>query len=81
MAASPVPTDYVGVLMPNTNRDGVVAHTLSKVQNGKTEVRVVNSTENDIELHTGQHLGQFHAVSSLETLVVEDILYHITFPG
>ncbi|KAI4871629.1 hypothetical protein NFI96_008439, partial [Prochilodus magdalenae] len=56
-AASPVPTDYVGVLIPNPTCKVAVAHTLSEVQNGMTVVRVLNTTEDDIELQPGQHLG------------------------
>ncbi|KAI4874699.1 hypothetical protein NFI96_001266 [Prochilodus magdalenae] len=55
-AASPVPTDYVGVLIPNPTCKVAVAHTLSEVQNGMTVVRVLNTTEDDIELQPGQHL-------------------------
>ncbi|KAL6473492.1 hypothetical protein MHYP_G00170530 [Metynnis hypsauchen] len=56
-AASPVPTDYVGILVPNPTCV-VVAHSLSEVQNGMTVVRVLNTTENDIELLPGQHLEE-----------------------
>ncbi|KAL6456587.1 hypothetical protein MHYP_G00351310 [Metynnis hypsauchen] len=71
-AASPVPTDYVGILVPNPTCDVVVAHSLSEVQNGMTVVRVLNTTENDIELLPGQHLGEFHSTSSNNTTIVEE---------
>ncbi|KAK7909592.1 hypothetical protein WMY93_014276 [Mugilogobius chulae] len=49
--------DYCGVVMPNTNCDVMVAHSVSSVQNGTTIVRVLNPSRDDIELHPGQHLG------------------------
>ncbi|XP_073800627.1 uncharacterized protein [Danio rerio] len=58
-AVSPVPTAYTGVLEPNTASNVAVAHTLSEVRNGLTTVRVLNTTEEDIEIHAGQHLD-FH---------------------
>ncbi|KAK2919149.1 hypothetical protein Q8A73_003520 [Channa argus] len=54
--ASPVPTDYCGVLLPNQTCDIIVAHSLSEVQNGMTAVRVLNPSRDDIELHAGQYL-------------------------
>ncbi|KAL7851890.1 hypothetical protein SRHO_G00176750 [Serrasalmus rhombeus] len=71
-AASPVPTDNVGILVPNPTCNVVVAHSLSEVQNGLTVVRVLNTSENDIELLPGQHLGEFHSTSSNDTTVVEE---------
>ena len=62
--ASPMPTDYYGVLMPNPSCDIIVADSLSEVQNGTT-VRVLNASRDDIELHSGQHLGEFHSASSV----------------
>lgn len=49
-AVSPVPTAYTGVLEPNTASNVAVAHTLSEVQKGLTTVRVLNTTEEDIEI-------------------------------
>ena len=68
--ASPVPTDYCGVLMPNPACDIVVAHSLSEVQNGTTVVRVLNPSRDDIELYSGQHLGEFHSASSVDIMPV-----------
>ncbi|KAG7525958.1 hypothetical protein JOB18_034312 [Solea senegalensis] len=62
--ASPIPTDYCGVLMPNPACDIIVAHSLTEVQNGTTVVRVFNPSRDNIELHSGQHLGEFHSASS-----------------
>ena len=70
--ASPMPTDYCGVLMPNPACDIIVAHSLSEVQNGTTTVRVLNPSRDDIELHSGQHLGEFHAASSVDILPAEE---------
>ncbi|KAL7885326.1 hypothetical protein AOLI_G00056210 [Acnodon oligacanthus] len=71
-AASPVPNDYVGILVPNATCDVVAAHSVSEVQTGMTVVRVLNTTENDIELLPGQHLGEFHSTSSSDSIVVEE---------
>ncbi|KAK7926034.1 hypothetical protein WMY93_008344 [Mugilogobius chulae] len=70
--ASPVPTDYCGVVMPNTNCDVMVAHSVSSVQNGTTIVRVLNPSRDDIELHPGQHLGEFHSASSVDIMPIGD---------
>lgn len=70
---SPMPTDYCGVLMPNPACDIIVAHSLSEVQNGMTVVRVLNPSRDDIELHSGQHLGEFHSASSVDILPVEEM--------
>ena len=48
--ASPMPTDYSGVLVPNPSCDIIVAYSLSEVQNGTTVVRVLNPSRDDIEL-------------------------------
>lgn len=66
--ASPMPTDYYGVLMPNPLCDIIVAHSLSEVQNGTTVVRILNPSRDDVELHSGQHLGEFHSVSSVDVV-------------
>lgn len=70
--ASPMPTDYVGVLMPNPSCDIIVAHSLSEVQNGITVVRVLNPSRDDIELHSGKHLGEFHSASSVDIISAEE---------
>lgn len=69
--ASPVPTDYYGVLIPNPTCDIVVAHTLSEVQNGTTVVRMLNPSSDEIELYPGQHLGEFHSGSSVDIIPLE----------
>lgn len=61
-----MPTDYCGVFMPNPSCDIIVAHSLSEVQNATTTVRVLNPSRDDIELHSGQHLGEFHSASSVD---------------
>lgn len=70
--ASPMPTDYCGVLMPNPACNIIVAHSLSEVQNGTTVVRVLNPSRDDIELHSGQHLGEFHSASSVDIIPVKE---------
>lgn len=69
---SPMPTDYCGVIMPNPSCDVMVAHSLSEVQNGTTVVRVLNPSRDDIELHSGQHLGEFHSASSVDIISAEE---------
>lgn len=66
--ASPVPSDYCGIVMSNPNCDVMVAHSVSSVQNGTTVVRVLNPSREDIELHPGQHLGEFHSATSVDIL-------------
>lgn len=70
-SASPVPTDYCGVVMPNTNCDVMVAHSVSSVRDGTTVVRVLNPSREDIELHPGQHLGEFHSASSVDIMPLD----------
>lgn len=65
-----MPTDYCGVLMPNPS--SIVAHSLREVQNGTTVVRLLNHSRDDIELHPGQHLGEFHSVSSFDIVPAEE---------
>ncbi|KAL7848206.1 hypothetical protein AOLI_G00229240 [Acnodon oligacanthus] len=49
-----------------------MAHSVSEVQNGMTVVRVLNTTEIDIELLPGQHLGEFRSTSSSDSTIVEE---------
>lgn len=69
--ASPVSTDYYGVLIPNPTCDIVVAHTLTEIQNGTTVVRMLNPSSDEIELYPGQHLGEFHSGSSVDIIPLE----------
>jgi len=64
--ASPMPTDYYGVLMPNPSCDIIVAHSLSEVQNGTTVVQILNPSRDDVELHqvkTWVSFIQFHLLT------------------
>lgn len=49
-----------------------MAHSLSEVQNGTTMVQVLNPSRDNIELHSGQHLGEFHAASSVDIIPAEE---------
>lgn len=70
--ASPMPTGYCGVLMPNPACDIIVAYYLSEVQNGTTVARLLNPSRDDIELHSGQHIGEFHSASSVDIMPVHE---------
>lgn len=70
--ATPVPSDYVGVLVPNPVGDVVVAHSVSEVQNGLIVARVLNTTNDDIDLHPGQHLGEFLSLSSCDSTLIDE---------
>ena len=49
-----------------------MAHSLSEVKNGTTTVGVFNPSRDHIELHSGEHLGEFLSASAA------DIIYHYT---
>lgn len=70
--ASPVPTDYCCVVMPHSACDIIVAHSLGEVQNGTTVVRILNPSRDDIQLHSGEHLGEFHSASSVDIVPLEE---------
>ena len=67
--------EFVGYLSPNSKSKSecVIAHTVTSVKDGVTMARVLNPTDQEIQLREGMHLGEFFSVDNSDIVALPQV--------